>query len=332
MTKTAKKVHHTTIGVDVGGTKIYAARYTLGGKREAETTVATEGLEGAWHVFKNLEKAIGEVLNDSVLGIGLAWAGFVDVKTGTVKNAPNIPGFVEFPLGQRINESFKLPVVVENDARLFTYAETLSGAARGLPHVFGVILGTGVGSGMVINGEIYRGFDGYAGEIGQTFTGLDENGKAEALLSGPGVEELLMKKGLEGSINPYVEAWQNKRGAGFDILEKWLSRLSHFITNLVLVFNPGAIVFGGGVGIHVLPAFLPELDNRVTKLLRERSFPSSVDFRIAALRNAGALGSSFLVQRSISKTTEIPMLADYHVIDTPNENADTMLAPKAKQS
>lgn len=291
----------TIIGLDVGGTKIFAARFTLGGEIEAETVVPTEAAEGKDQVVDNLIQAITNVLDPSVQAIGIAWAGFVDSDNGIVRRAPNIPGFKNFALAEEIEKRLGLPSFIENDARLFAYAEASIGVGRGSPEVLGLVIGTGVGSGMVLKGKIFRGYNGFAGEVGQTFFSLERDETAEYMLAGPALHRHLQEVGLTNGINENVIHWVHKNGQAYEVFEAWLERLSRFTVNMILAFNPSTIVFGGGIGINILPTFLPQLSKNVCKLLDDRSFPSTVDLRIATLKNAGALGAALFVRRKLEK-------------------------------
>ena len=291
----------TIIGLDVGGTKIFAARFTLAGEIEAETVVPTEADQGKNQVVDNMAQAISNVLDPSVQAIGVAWAGFVDSENGIIRRAPNIPGFKNFSLADEIERRFGLPSVVENDARLFAFAEAQIGVGRGSPEVLGIILGTGVGSGLILKGEIFRGYNGFAGEVGQTFLSLEGEEQTEYMLAGPALHRHLNAVGIHNGINDNVIHWVHRNGKAHEVFEAWLLRLSRFTTNMILAFNPSTIVFGGGIGINILPTFLPQLTKNVCSVLDERSFPSTVDLRIATLKNAGALGAALFVRRKLEK-------------------------------
>jgi len=294
-------VPKTIIGIDVGGTKIFAARFTLTGEIEAETILPTVAHLGKEQVILQLMRAIAKVMEPSVQAIGIAWAGFVDSPNGIIRHAPNISGFENCPLAHLVKEQFGLPVYIENDARLFAFAEATIGIGRGSPEVLGIILGTGVGSGVILNGEIFRGFNGFAGEVGHLAFGLDSDFDTEFMLAGPGLHRQLQENGVLNGINENIINWVHQRGIAYEVFETWLQRLSKFTINMILTFNPSTIVFGGGIGINVLPTFLSKLKKTVTELLSEHHFPPTVDLRIATLKNAGALGAALYVRRKLER-------------------------------
>jgi glucokinase len=129
------KKNDSTLGIDVGGTKIYAARYDGDSSVLHETTCRTQAKKGKDVVLDSLQKAIAEVFDPSVSAIGVSWAGLVDSQNGIICNSPNIIGFEDHSIKNTIEQWFGVPVFVENDARLFVFAEQRIGSARGAENV-----------------------------------------------------------------------------------------------------------------------------------------------------------------------------------------------------
>ncbi|MFH1133537.1 MAG: ROK family protein [Nanoarchaeota archaeon] len=163
----------TKIGVDVGGTKIIAGRVS-NGKILRECQVATESPKGKAVVLKNICAAIEEVMDSSVKGIGVGHPGPLNPVTGVIgKEIVNVPtGGVN--LKRFLEKKFTLPVIVDNDAKCFTLAQTLYGKGKSKRAVLGITLGTGVGSGLCIDGKLYHG-RGNAMEIGHM--SIDHDGR-----------------------------------------------------------------------------------------------------------------------------------------------------------
>lgn len=296
----------SVVGIDVGGTKIRAIRF-LSSDMEGvyHKRLLTEAKKGADVVFENIVHAIEGALDESVTAIGIAWAGFVDHEKGIVRTAPNIPGFSNFPLAERLKEKFGLPVILENDARLFAYAEATCGAGRDEPVVVGISLGTGVGSGMILNGNIFRGAEGFSGEVGQAFAStcdLKTIETNEFFISGTGLGRDAERFGLKDVVfgNEAFRKWQDEESPEYDLFELWLTRLSRFLVNIILFYNPSVVVFGGGVGRTVFPPFLPEICIRTKFLLKKRNLPPSVFFRLAEIPYSAAFGAGLLAKK-ISK-------------------------------
>ncbi len=158
------------IGVDLGGTKIYAVVLD-GDKVVAEGKRKTPTQGGPLAVVDAMAAVVTELGGtENVAGVGVGAPGVVDPADGTVRSAPNLPGWMEpFGMSAALSEGLGgVPVAVDNDVNVGTLAEHRMGAGRGADNVLGVFVGTGVGAGLVLGGELRRGPSGAAGEIGHT--------------------------------------------------------------------------------------------------------------------------------------------------------------------
>src|SRR5690606_32601031 len=164
------------IGVDLGGTNIVVGVLPFsGGEVLALRTAPTEAARGAKFVVDRItsmiEEAIATVLEqeggtrDDFCGVGIGSPGPLDRKSGVVINTPNL-GWRNFPLRDLISNAVGLPATLDNDANCATYGEWWLGAGRGVDTLVGLTLGTGIGGGIVLNGEIFHGVSDVAGEIG----------------------------------------------------------------------------------------------------------------------------------------------------------------------
>jgi glucokinase len=159
------------IGVDLGGTKILAGMFDSKFKLLARSKQPTNAESGGQAVFGRIIQSVDDIIAESTIdrshiaGMGLAIPGQIVPGQRIVRYAPNL-SWHDFDLTTLIPASWKWPVVIENDVRMGTYGEWSQGAAKGSKHVFGVFVGTGVGGGLILNGELYNGFNGHAGEVG----------------------------------------------------------------------------------------------------------------------------------------------------------------------
>ncbi|HEX4612387.1 MAG TPA: ROK family protein [Urbifossiella sp.] len=159
------------LGVDLGGTKILSALFDDDLKLLAKSKQPTSAEGGPAAVIGRIVQGVDVVLKETgvdparVRGMGLGIPGQIEIGTSKVKFAPNLDwhGVDVAPL---LPASWGWPVAVENDVRMGTYGEFAFGAAKGARNVFGVFVGTGVGGGLILNGELFTGFNGNAGEIG----------------------------------------------------------------------------------------------------------------------------------------------------------------------
>jgi len=233
----------------------------------------------------------GALDKDAFLGIGLGSPGPLDRETGTVLETPNL-GWRNFPLRDLIARSIGLPAVLDNDANAATLGEWWQGAARGVNNVLGVTLGTGIGGGIVLDGEVYHGASDVAGEIGHTT--IDSNGRKcacgnygclEAYASGPAIAaraiegleagaESLLPDLVDGDLQRITAAHVSEaiitgdRYAA-DVMRQTAEFLGTGIANFVNVLNPELIVVSGGVtraGDHLFGPLRAEVRKRAFKV------------------------------------------------------------------
>jgi len=158
------------VGVDLGGTTVKAGLVSSEGTIVSSAKLPTLAAEGPDAVIGQIEKAVRHLLGstrEQVLGVGIGTPGVVSYD-GVVKYPPNRPGWTEVPLGEVLSKRIGLPVAVENDANAAAIAESRFGSGKGEPNFLSVVWGTGVGGGIILDGKIYRGPFGGAGEIGHT--------------------------------------------------------------------------------------------------------------------------------------------------------------------
>ncbi|MFH0870111.1 MAG: ROK family protein [archaeon] len=236
------------IGIDLGGTKISGVLMNEKGKVLKKYSRPTEAQKSKSEVLDNIAEVINSFKRKGVKGVGVATPGFVlpDGKLSLVRNIPSLEGAL---IKKDLEKRTKLKVVIENDANCFALAEQRMGAAKGHKYVVGVIIGTGVGSGIIIDGKIYRGVLGGAGEIGHTkIMILDKIKDVESLISGPS----LMKRyeELSGKILDNPKELVELIGKDDDankVYAEFILYAGLFFANIINTFNPGCIVVGGGV-------------------------------------------------------------------------------------
>lgn len=159
------------LGVDLGGTNIKAAAYRLESyEKVGEKRLPTQ-VEGGWeHVLGRVLAALEELLRqmprERVLCVGMGVPGLLDIEAGVSRFSPNFPQWEDVPVAAWLGERLGLPVFIDNDVRVNLYGEWLFGAGRGLENLVLLTLGTGLGSGIVLDGRVLYGATASAGEIG----------------------------------------------------------------------------------------------------------------------------------------------------------------------
>ncbi|MGA9390584.1 MAG: ROK family protein [Candidatus Sulfotelmatobacter sp.] len=160
-----------SIGVDLGGTNLRIAAISRDGQLLEKITLGTKVALGPDHVIGEMCDAIKRLSahyqkSGKFLGAGIGIPGIIDMQTGMLRKSANLPGFEDYPVHSEIERRLGARVVLENDANVAALGEQWLGAARGIPNMAVVTLGTGIGGGIVLEGKIWHGMNGMAGEFG----------------------------------------------------------------------------------------------------------------------------------------------------------------------
>jgi len=226
------------IGVDLGGTNVRAGK-VVGQKIKDHRTraITSQGTQDL--VLQEIRETISAVLDKQVSAIGIGVPSLVDVDKGIIYTVENIPSWKEVPLKDILEQSFQVPVYVNNDANCFALGEFYFGAGRGLHDLVGMILGTGLGAGLIINGKLYCGRNCGAGEIG---TIPHREHTVEYYCSGQFFQH---QYGVDGG-TLYEQARQGDAQA----LEKFAvfgDNLGHAVMIALYAYDPEIIIMGGSV-------------------------------------------------------------------------------------
>ncbi|MBI3784093.1 MAG: ROK family protein [Deltaproteobacteria bacterium] len=244
------------IGVDLGGTKIEGVVLDAGGEVVWRHRLPTESGLG----YENILERIALVVDacraraPECDRIGIGTPGSISSRTGLMKNS-NTTCLNGRPLREDLERRLGLPVRLENDANLFALAEAVAGAARGAGLVFGVILGTGTGGGIVYRGELLCGLQHLAGEWGHHSIDpvgpacyCGQRGCVEAYIAGPAVErDYVRRGGAPSSVQEIVVAARNGEARAAQTFATFLDHFGRSLANLVTILDPDVIVLGGGL-------------------------------------------------------------------------------------
>jgi glucokinase len=256
------------IAVDLGGTKLLAGVLNEDGV-VVKRTVRPTAVQSQEALLEELDGAIEELLEDDVSAIGVGLPSTIDQRVGRAVSSVNIP-LAGIDFREHLTTRFGLPAAIENDANAAALAEHRFGAGRGSRHMVMLTLGTGVGGGLILNGELYRGAVGAAGELGHITLDLDGPpcqgtcpgfGHLEALASGTATDHLAQKLATERPDGDLGRAAAEGRpvdarlavdlaaegpGDARELLERVGFILGTGIASFVNVFNPELVVIGGG--------------------------------------------------------------------------------------
>ncbi|MEN4042267.1 MAG: ROK family transcriptional regulator [Anaerolineaceae bacterium] len=297
---------HVVIGVDLGGTKLYGAVSDLGGKILSEIHIAPHHTreEDSFALLVNALEQLRQTAIDSglhLMGVGIGVTGVIAPETGCVTLAPAL-NWTGFPLRQRLQAHFAIPIEIENDVRMAALGESWFGAGREAESLVLIAVGTGIGSGIVVNSIVYPGANNIAGEIGYLLPDLthlarnyDQFGAFEQLASGTGIAQRA-RQALSGqratkeladlsAVDVFAAARQGESWAQAVVAET-VDYLAQAIAAVQLILDPELILLGGGVSAAADLLIEPILQRL------KGAIPTQPNIRVAQLGyRAGVMGS-----------------------------------------
>ena len=306
------------IGIDLGGTTIKGALVNAHGEILQETRVDTEQSqsEALLDQILTFARTLNTQAEGRATSIGIGVPGLVNTQTNRIEIMPNLPEISDVDLPVLLMQELGLPAAIDNDANVASYAELQAGAAQGKRNVFIVTLGTGIGSGIIINGQIYRGAKGFAGEFGHMTIdpegiecGCGNIGCLETIASGPNIVRRMRERLFRdrtSSLSTLALPRDRELTAedigiaarkGDEMAQLMLERTGMFLgialAAVVNLLNVEMIVLGGGV-MEAGDLILKPTTNEV----RRRAFPPSFrDCEIVKAQlgpKAGVIGAALL--------------------------------------
>ncbi|MBI4516219.1 MAG: ROK family protein [Deltaproteobacteria bacterium] len=289
------------VGVDLGGTKIEAVVVDLHHQVIERRRITTQAERGYGHIVERIAELVA-ALRAHVPGcaaVGIGTPGAISAVDGTMKNS-NTTCLNGRDLRGDLERRLGLAVAMENDANCFALAEAVAGAGQGAQVVFGVIMGTGVGGGIVINGQVRRGVQHIAGEWGHHC--IDAGGPScycgrrgcvEAHIAGPAVSrQYAALTGEELAMEAIVAHARAGHPHAAEIFERFLDRFGRAVANVIDILDPDVIVLGGGL------SNIDELYTRGRQAVARYVFNDELRtpiVRHALGDSAGVIGAALLV-------------------------------------
>jgi len=314
-----------TIGIDLGGTNIQGGVCDEHGTLLNRDSLETQADRGVDHVIGRMASLVAglagraSLTRDQITGVGVGAPGPMSHSKGMIYGAPNLPGWVNIPLRDRFSDATGLPVTLENDANAAAFGEFTTGAGKDVGTMVMLTLGTGIGGGIVVDGELWRGCYDNAGEIGHMIIvpngrpcPCGQNGCLERYASANAVAERLreaVQAGEKSLLRPKVEA--NEPFDARDVLQAItdgdeLARriwdetcyyLGLCATNLQHLLNPELIVFAGGLinaGLRLLDPVRNHFEQLSWKIA-----PDAPQIALATLgTDAGTIGAAMLADQT----------------------------------
>lgn len=289
------------LGIDLGGTKIEGVVLDSRNEELYRNRIPTEQEGGYGHILNNLE-AMYEQLVAEIGGkkhtFGIGTPGSVSHRTGLLKNS-NTQCLNDQPVKDDLQRMLGRPFEIQNDANCFALAEALMGAAIGKSFVFGVIMGTGCGGGIVYQGDVLNGLQNIGGEWGHT--SIDPNGPqcwcgnrgcVERFISGAGLEELYKQQfGNAKSLSKIVKGYRQNQEPEREFIQIFWTNFGRALANLINVLDPDVVVMGGGL------SNIDELYTEGTREVAKRVFNDGFETPIVKNKlgdSAGVLGAALV--------------------------------------
>jgi glucokinase len=295
------------LAADVGGTTIECGLFNANGELlNAKTLITSEVIlsDVVECLAEEMKRRMNEqgITMEEVCCIGLGVPGLVDTRTGMILKAPSLK-WNRYPLGEKMYEILGIPVFVGNDVNTGLLGEVEKGSLQNVKNALYLMIGTSIGAGLLINGEVYAGSQFSAGEVGYMVTDKD------ILIDGfkparPGYGFLSTQAGGFGIAVKYKEETGNsvttkqlfklaEKGdqAAEKIIDDGVRHLTAAIINAAAILNPEVILLGGGVGSELTP-YLRKIDENLEKYL-----PVKLELRISSMQNRSVLYGAFALCR-----------------------------------
>lgn len=314
------------VAVDIGGTHIRAAAYepdNITPIRHQRTR--SHGEESG--VFDRLVKTIESIWQEGQVGaIGIASPGPLDPHTGTILDTPNIPEWVNFPVGPRLSEHFGVPVYLDNDANMAALGEWQYGAGKNHDHLIYLTISTGIGGGVISSGHLLQGFRGMGAELGHMIVdplgppcGCGQRGHVESFSSGPAIARYVsqqidagtgssLRSSSPGGTQPDLSAADVADAAfqgdalAISAFERAGFYLGVAVANYLAIFDPSILIFGGGVSKAGELLFKPFRESLKEHIFHPHYLDDLIITKAALGDDAGLLGALALARLGLSRS------------------------------
>jgi glucokinase len=295
------------LAIDIGGTKIAAGLVDPNGRIHQYKETPTRAAEGGEAVMQRATDLAHCYLTDKhdttppFSCIGVSSAGQINFRTGQVIWATeNLPGWTGMPIKENLESALDLPITVDNDVNCMAMGEMVFGAARGYRHILCLMIGTGIGGGLILDGQLYRGWRGSAGELGHFI--IDEHGPIcpcgargclEVFTCGPAIERdyaaRILQHQEKGGLSTLPQIAQLAHNGDADAREAIRTAGYHLgigLVGMVNLLNPQIVVVGGGV-VRIGALFLDE----ARSVVKDLALGPMRETEIAAAQLEGAFSS-----------------------------------------
>ena len=287
------------LAIDIGGTMIKYGLVSSDGKILSTDKIETEAEKGLENILNKIDNIFKKYKENNPVGIAVSGTGQINGMIGKVIGGnPIIPNWIGTNLVKILEEKYNLPAVLENDVNCVALGEKWIGAGKDLSNFICLTIGTGIGGGIILNNQLFRGENFVAGEFGHT---LIKKGEFEQFASTTALIRLVKEKTGKILNGKEIFDLEKKEIVEYqEVISEWIENLTDGLSSIVYCFNPANIILGGGVIGQGEP-----LINRIKNSLFKKigpQFKEKLNITQAKLgNNAGMIGASYLLLEKINK-------------------------------
>ncbi len=287
------------LAIDIGGTMIKYGLVSSDGKILSTNKIKTEASKGLNNILNKIDNIFKGYKENNPVGIAVSGTGQINSMIGKVIGGnPIIPNWIGTNLVKILEEKYNLPAVLENDVNCVALGEKWIGAGKDLSNFICLTIGTGIGGGIILNNQLFRGENFVAGEFGHT---LIKKGEFEQFASTTALIRLVKEKTGKILNGKEIFDLEKKEIVEYqEVISEWIENLTDGLSSIVYCFNPANIILGGGV-IGQGEALINRIKNSLFKKIGLQ-FKEKLNIIQAKLgNNAGMIGASYLLLEKINK-------------------------------
>ena len=287
------------LAIDIGGTMIKYGLVSSDGKILSTDKIKTESSKGLNNILNKIDNIFKRYKENNPVGIAVSGTGQINGMIGKVIGGnPIIPNWIGTNLVKILEEKYNLPIVLENDVNCVALGEKWIGAGKDLSNFICLTIGTGIGGGIILNNQLFRGENFVAGEFGHT---LIKKGEFEQFASTTALIRLVKERTGKTLNGKEIFDLEKKEIVEYqEVISEWIENLTDGLSSIVYCFNPANMILGGGV-IGQGEPLINRIKNSLFKKISPQ-FKEKLNIIQAKLgNNAGMIGASYLLLEKINK-------------------------------
>ena len=287
------------LAIDIGGTMIKYGLVSSDGKILSTDKIKTEASKGLNNILNKIDNIFKRYKENNPVGIAVSGTGQINGMIGKVIGGnPIIPNWIGTNLVKILEEKYNLPIVLENDVNCVALGEKWIGAGKDLSNFICLTIGTGIGGGIILNNQLFRGENFVAGEFGHI---LIKKGEFEQFASTTALIRLVKERTGKTLNGKEIFDLEKKEILEYqEVISEWIENLTDGLSSIIYCFNPANIILGGGV-IEQGEPLINRIKNSLFKKIGSQ-FKEKLNIIQAKLgNNAGMIGASYLLLEKINK-------------------------------